>query len=75
MQFEEASDESVCEEDEKMEVDGELNSKRNLDRRKREIVKQFRKIDEFTDLPREFVVKRKEKSRRELQDLEQRRND
>ena len=57
LQFEEASDESVRKEDEKMEVDGELDSKRNLDQRKREIVKQFQKIDEFTDLLQEFVVK------------------
>ena len=57
MQFEEASDESVCEDDEKMEVDCELDSKRNLDQRRREIVKQFRKIDEFTDLLQEFVAK------------------
>ena len=41
-----------------MEVDGELDSKKKLDQGKREIVKQLRKIDDFTDLPQDFVVNR-----------------
>ena len=49
-----------CEEDEKMKVTGDLDSKKKKDERKREIVKQLRQIDEFTDLPQELVGQRKE---------------
>ena len=44
-------------------------------RKKGEIVKQMRKIDEVTDLPQDFAGERKEMWRQELQDIEQGRND
>ena len=50
-----ASEEVRCEEDEKIEVDGEVDSKKKLDQRKRELVKQMRKIDEFTYVPQNGV--------------------
>ena len=45
----------------KMEVDGIVDSKKKLDQRKRELVKQMRKIDEFTDVPQNVVDELKEK--------------
>ena len=44
-----------------MEVDGIVDSKKKLDQRKRELVKQMRKIDEFTDVPQNVVDELKEK--------------
>ena len=44
-----------------MEVDGKVNSKKKLDQRKRELVKQMRMIDEFTDVPQNVVDELKEK--------------
>ena len=64
----------VRKEGEKMEVDGEVDSKKKLDQRKKELVKQVRKIDEFTCNPRNVVGEQKEKGRQELQDIEHRRN-
>ena len=75
VQFEEPSEEVMCEEDEKMKVASDLNSKKKKDQRKREIVKQLRKIDESTDLPQELVGQRKEMWRQEMHDIEQRRID
>ena len=57
-----------------MEVDGKVNSKKKLDQRKRELVKQMRKIDEFTDVPQNVVDELKEKVATRMQDIEQRRN-
>ena len=58
-----------------MKVDGDLDRKRKLDQHWRELVKQLRKIDEFTDLPQEFAVQWKEMWRQEMHDIEQRRID
>ena len=44
-----------------MEVDGKVDSKKKLDQRKSELVKQMRKIDEFTDVPQNVVDELKEK--------------
>ena len=38
-----------------------MDSKKKLDQRKRELVKQMRKIDEFTDVPQNVVDELKEK--------------
>ena len=57
----------------KMDVDGEVDSKKNLDQRKKDLFKQVRKIDEFTDMPRKVVDEHEEKWRQELQEIEQRR--
>ena len=43
-----------------MKVDGELDRKNKWDQRKKEIVKQMRKIDEIADLLQDFVDERKE---------------
>ena len=51
------------------------DSKKQSDQRKKEQVKQMRKIDEFADTLRNVVDEQKEKWRQELQDIEQRRND
>ena len=75
-QGEPAGEEGRSEETEKMEVDEEVDSKKNLAQRKKELVKQLlRKIDEFTDMPRNVGDMLKEKWQQELQDIEQRRND
>ena len=39
----------------KMDVDEEVDGKKKLDQRKKELVKQLRKIEEFTDVPRKVV--------------------
>ena len=44
-----------------MEVDGIVDSKKKLDQRKRELVKQMRKIDEFTDVHQNVVDELQEK--------------
>ena len=46
-----------------------------MDQRRRENVKQMRKIDDVTDPPQDFVDERKEMWWQELQQLEHRRND
>ena len=38
-----------------MDVDEEVDGKKKLDQRKKELVKQLRKIEEFTDVPRKVV--------------------
>ena len=76
MQFEEASEEVKIEKDGRMEVGGEMmDIKKKLDQRKRETVKQMRRIDDVTDLSQDFVDERKDMWRQELQQIEQRRND
>ena len=52
-----------------MEVGGEVDSKKKLDQRMKELVKQLRNIDEFTDVPRIVADEQKEKWRQELQDI------
>ena len=48
VQFEETCEEFLPDEDCKMEVDSEADSRKKLDQRKREIAKQLRKVQEFT---------------------------
>ena len=52
VQLGQACEEVRCEEDEKMEVDGEVDSKKKLDRRKREreMIKQLRRAVDFACL-------------------------
>ena len=42
-----------------MEVDGQVDSKKNLDPRKRKIIKQLRMAGDFADLSLEFFVEQK----------------
>ena len=51
----------------------EVDSKKKLDQRKKELVKQKRKIDQVTDVPRKVVDEHKEKWRQVSQGSEQRR--
>ena len=52
-----------------------MDSKKKLDQRKREIVKQLRKIDEVQELPQDTVDEQKVVWRQQLKHIEQRRND
>ena len=54
-----------------MEVDEEINSKKKLGQRKKDLQKQLREIEKFTDIQNVL----KETWQQELQDIEQRRND
>ena len=72
VQFVGAGEEGKPEEVGKLEVDEEVDSKKKLDQREKELQKQFRKIDEFPDRSRGVVDQYKEKWQQELQDIEQR---
>ena len=52
VQSEETGEEVKTEEDCKMEVDSEAESRQKLDQRKRQIAKQLRKFEEFTSARR-----------------------
>ena len=72
MQFVGAGEEGKPEEVGKLEVDEEVDSKKKLDQREKELQKQLWKIDEFPDGSRGVVDEYKEKWQQELQDIEQR---
>ena len=57
------------------EVDEEVDSKKKLDQRKKELLRQLRKLDKFTDVPRNVGDVLKEKWQQELEDIEPRRTD
>ena len=75
VQFEGAGEGGRFEEEGKMDVDEEVDSKKKLDQRKKELQKQLRNIEKFTDVLQEVGDVLKEKWQQELQDIEQRRND
>ena len=71
-QGESVSPEGRFEEDGKIEVDEEVDSK---NQRKKEVQKQLREIERFTGVPQDAQDVLNEKWQQELQDIEQRRND
>ena len=75
VQFEEAGKEGRFEEEGMMEVDEDVDSKKKLDQRKKELQKQLRDVQRSTDTPQDMQDMLKEKWQHELQDIERRRND
>ena len=73
--FEEINEEVKPDEDCKMEVDSEAESRKKLHQREREVAKQLRKIEEFTDLDEGVTESHQDKWHQELLQSEQRRND
>ena len=67
--------EGQSEDDGKMEVGEEVDSKEKLEQRKKELLKQLRNINEGLDMPQATQETLREKWQQELQDIEQRRND
>ena len=74
VQYKPAGEEGRFEEDRKMEVE-EVDTKKKLDQRKKQLQKQLRDIEKFTDMCQSVVDEHKEKWQQELQDTEQKRND
>ena len=56
-------------------MDEEVDSKKKLDQRKKELQKQLRNVERFTGMPQDIQDVLREKWQQELQDIEQRRND
>ena len=62
-------------EGEKIEVDEEVDNKKKLDQKKKDLQKQMRDLEKFTCMQQDTQSRLKGTWQRELQDIEQKRND